>query len=274
MPIAIMGDKDSGKSTFLVLTYATQVRYTADSQGDFRFYVDPVDLKVISKEYNNMKMGKWPTDKLKSSKLEFSFGYGMKKGIFSKFLRSKKSYSNIKLRLFDISKPEYKKMRTSDNVSSADLSREMDAIRSSRVWIILADPTNKDTDKGLAGFISNITLFAREDVYPLIVITKYDRIKKKRPVPKIKDRDRKDYEKKALKKYFPKTLKTLRKIEKLNNARVFFSSVTTEKNKGGEKVPSLEMGPGGYNLVYSYPEYVGMIDHIGKVGELAGWDEK
>ena len=40
-------NSDSGKSTFYVLTYATQVRYTAESEGDFRFYVDPVDLKVI-----------------------------------------------------------------------------------------------------------------------------------------------------------------------------------------------------------------------------------
>lgn len=276
MPIAVIGDRDVGKSTFMVLTYSAQVKYTAQSGGDFRFYVDPATLGVISKEYNGMKMGKWPSETLLKNELEFMFGYGMKGGLMGKLFSKKKKFSSMKFRVYDLSQPLYNKMKTADKISSTDVVGEMDELRTSAVWVILLDPLAKDADGSMATFISNITLYARDTIHPIVILTKFDKVRKKKlagPVPDVDDKERGDYARKIMKKRFPKTLSQIKNIQKLQEPKFFFSSVKCTKKKG-KSVPDLKVGPDGFEIDFSYDEYVGFIKHIGVVGEQVGWDDK
>jgi hypothetical protein len=70
--VAVIGDKDTGKTTFLALLYAAQIRYSDHSDGEFRFYIDPNSLDPISSEYSRMHMGGWPSNKLIKNSNEIS----------------------------------------------------------------------------------------------------------------------------------------------------------------------------------------------------------
>ena len=77
MPAAILGDRASGKTTFLGLLYAAQVAYGTGKADTFRFSATPTSLKYMSAVYQNMKDGMFPSATLKDemSLVEFIFGY-------------------------------------------------------------------------------------------------------------------------------------------------------------------------------------------------------
>ena len=77
MPAAILGDRASGKTTFLGLLYAAQVKYGTGRQDTFRFSATPQALKFMAAVYQNMKDGMFPSATLKDemSLVEFIFGY-------------------------------------------------------------------------------------------------------------------------------------------------------------------------------------------------------
>src|SRR5881397_2746981 len=77
MPCAVLGDRASGKTTFLGLLYAAQVHYGTGLQDSFRFSASPQSLKYMSAVYQNMKDGYFPSATLKDemSLVEFIFGY-------------------------------------------------------------------------------------------------------------------------------------------------------------------------------------------------------
>ncbi len=77
MPAAILGDRASGKTTFLGLLYAAQVSYGTQIKDTFRFSASPQSLKYMSAVYQNMKDGMFPSATLKDemSLVEFIFGY-------------------------------------------------------------------------------------------------------------------------------------------------------------------------------------------------------
>jgi len=210
-----LGDDDSGKSTFLVLTYSAQIRYTAESKGDFRFYAEPEDLKVMGGEYSRMIMGDWPADSLRRRNIEFIFGYGMKGGLMGKIFGSKK-FSNLKLCTYDLSANAYGRLKQDDDISSTHLTDEMSDITRCRMWVILLETAGKkkQRDMDTATLIANLTSFTRDPVYPVIFLTKYDRmrIKRLRPsqIPKVKDKkDRAAFVAEAMKVTYPKTFKFL-----------------------------------------------------------------
>ena len=65
MPCALLGDRASGKTTFLGLLYAAQVKYGTGVQDDFRFHAPIASLNVMSAVYEGMKDGRFPSATLK-----------------------------------------------------------------------------------------------------------------------------------------------------------------------------------------------------------------
>src|SRR5206468_4070816 len=61
MPCALLGDRASGKTTFLGLLYAAQVRYGTGVQEDFRFHAPMASLGMMSAVYEGMKDGRFPS---------------------------------------------------------------------------------------------------------------------------------------------------------------------------------------------------------------------
>src|SRR5437667_9819521 len=73
MPCALLGDRASGKTTFLGLLYAAQVRYGTGVQDEFRFHAPMASLGMMSAVYEGMKDGRFPSATLKEEITELSF---------------------------------------------------------------------------------------------------------------------------------------------------------------------------------------------------------
>src|SRR3989454_277070 len=61
MPCALLGDRASGKTTFLGLLYSAQVKYGTGVQDDFRFHAPIQSLNIMSAVYEGMKDGRFPS---------------------------------------------------------------------------------------------------------------------------------------------------------------------------------------------------------------------
>src|SRR2546428_681601 len=85
MPCALLGDRASGKTTFLGLLYSAQVKYGTGVQDDFRFHAPIQSLNIMSAVYEGMKDGRFPSATLKEeiTELGFVFGY-LRKADFPK----------------------------------------------------------------------------------------------------------------------------------------------------------------------------------------------
>src|SRR5687767_2948741 len=77
--IAIVGDVDSGKTTFLGLLYATQVRSGSNRTDDFRFHAPPASLEAISLVFQQLMSGMFPDPVTKQGITEISFQLGSRR---------------------------------------------------------------------------------------------------------------------------------------------------------------------------------------------------
>src|SRR5207253_8921169 len=76
MPCALLGDRASGKTTFLGLLYSAQVKYGTGVQDDFRFHAPTGSLNLMSAVYEGMKDGRFPSATLKEQITELGLIYG------------------------------------------------------------------------------------------------------------------------------------------------------------------------------------------------------
>src|SRR5438046_10360046 len=74
MPCALLGDRASGKTTFLGLLYAAQVKYGTGVQDDFRFHAPMGSLNLMSAVYEGMKDARFPSATLKEEITELEIG--------------------------------------------------------------------------------------------------------------------------------------------------------------------------------------------------------
>ena len=145
MNISIIGNRASGKTTFLVLLYAAQIKYSEVSDGEFRFFIDPRSIKAISNEYNRMQMGKWPTDKLVKKNRMVSFLIGLNEsGSKSKFLNifnKEKTIQTTSLdfSMFDLIDTEISKVIDSNTMSFINTTQKVESLLNSRLVVILLD---------------------------------------------------------------------------------------------------------------------------------------
>src|SRR5437879_12336823 len=58
--VVIVGDRESGKATFLSLLYATQVKSGSDASDAFRFHADVDCLDEISEAVVQLMFGSFP----------------------------------------------------------------------------------------------------------------------------------------------------------------------------------------------------------------------
>src|SRR5438876_2391333 len=77
MPCALLGDRASGKTTFLGLLYSAQVKYGTGVQDDFRFHAPIGSLNLMSAVDEGMKDGRLPSATLNEEITEHGviFGY-------------------------------------------------------------------------------------------------------------------------------------------------------------------------------------------------------
>jgi hypothetical protein len=86
--ITIIGDRDSGKTTFLVLLYATQVRSGSDLSDEFRFHVAMDSIEEISGAFQQLMSGAFPDSATKEGIRELTVDVSYRRsrrGMMSRF---------------------------------------------------------------------------------------------------------------------------------------------------------------------------------------------
>jgi hypothetical protein len=301
MDIAIIGESNSGKATFLVLLYAAQIRYSefsANKECEFRFYINPSDIEKISSEYNQMQMGNWPTEKLAHMKKPISFLYGKTKetsaskflGLFGKIPEPNTFSANFSI--YDLSDPDMAEVVNNESMTYMNILPKVEGLLASRLILIVLDSAkihkkttkqNHDqspkVDKQITTSLSNITRFKRKTIHPIIIFTKSDSmnnhyltsLRLPSNVPGVKNpKARKLLAEKLMANKYPNTLNILRKNRKINyeNVVYVFSSIKTVRKKSGKVAPALKLTPdAGYVLDCEYNEFIYFIEQLERISE-------
>lgn len=279
MYVAIIGNKNSGKTIFVSLLYATQIKYTEETQGDFRFYSEPNTLAVLGYLYNSLRTGKWPKKKLASS-VSFLFGYriGSLGKRFKRFLN--KNYEEPQISLeFGTFKINDKYKDQIENGTPRSLIMEpkrFESLVRSRIIITLLDSSNlgknKKVDETISRIIQKVARSNNGIIYPIIVYTKFDLINNKKldrlklhktPPDIMNDGAREEYGKILTKHYYPELSKVIINHE----PQFYFVQLKVKRNSKGDLLPSLSTDP-DQEIDYSYEEYNKIIEHLGIIGKI------
>jgi hypothetical protein len=301
MDVALIGESNSGKATFLVLLYAAQIRYSefsTNKESEFRFYINPSDINNISSEYNQMQMGNWPSDKLVHMKKSISFLYGRTKetgaskflGFFGKKLEPETFSANFSI--YDFSDPDLVEVVNNETMTYMNILPKVEGLLSSRVILMVLDSSKlhkkttkqngdqcPDVDIQITTALSNITRFKRKTIFPVILFAKSDSMNKhylsslRLPsnVPSVKNsKARKIIAERLMTNNYPNTLNFLKKNKKIDYNTIvhIFSSVKTVHKKSGEVAPALKLTPdAGYVLDCEYNEFIYFIEQLERISE-------
>jgi hypothetical protein len=244
MPAAILGDRACGKTTFLALLYASQVKYTNEpaNKEKFKFFANPATVNFMGDMFNQLKIGGWPDSTAKGQRTRVEFLFGFKRlagGLIPGWIEDKgwiSPYNTIQFSVYDVAGEDVNDLvRTPDGVFSDDISDEIKDLLESRVLVILLDASRisakprsrpfmemMDYDTKTATLISLIAEYnsMKKDVnqrriYPVFVLTKFDIVPKKilremkltEDYPEMKEqKDRKVYAESILRNFFGQTL--------------------------------------------------------------------
>jgi len=242
------------------------------------------------------------TAKGQRTKVQFLFGFKrIIAGAIPGWVKRKawmSPYNTIQFSVYDVAGEDVNDLiRTPDGVMNEDIPADVKELLESRVLVILIDasrisakPRSKpfldmmDYDKKTATLISLVAEYnsrkddpAQRRIYPVFVFTKFDAVNKKlltdmkigEKYPAIKDQKKRlVYAETIMRNFYPQTLALIRggqlKNVSFDDAGYYYSELTSEFNEDGVPVPVIKTmtGGSGHELDYSYPEYVGFIDHF------------
>jgi len=247
MPCALLGDRASGKTTFLGLLYAAQVRYGTGVQDDFRFHAPMASLGMMSAVYEGMKDGRFPSATLKEEITELGFIFGYLRKIVGKlpyYIRQQNwahPFSTLRFSAYDVSGEDIEEF-IDTGIASRPLIQQL---LKSVVVGVLVDcskmTTEIDTpvykkmlryDSTVAKLIVAFQTYKKQEydrlkdsgihpepprIYPVFVMSKFDtlhddvlaRLGLHRGFPEGK-RERKEYAEALLRVFVPQTLSQIR----------------------------------------------------------------
>ena len=302
MAVAILGDRGCGKTVFLSLLFQTQVTYTDESEGDFRFISSPGYVNTMGKIANGMKMGNWPEATLKGLLAKYWFLFGYRK------MFPPNKYDTVKFTIYDIAGEDVNiideliapyQEEGASGIVYEDLPDGLRTLLDCNVLVFLIDASriNADVrseeyesmmayDTFMATLISIVAEYRSKKVgelkekgklYPVFLMTKFDMIDRKifealkiPPKPPLPDKKytkkRKAYAEKIMKSFYEQTL-ALKYGGKLINvdfdkAGYFFSQIKSEVSEDGEDVPAITEENAKSRIDYSYKEYRAFIEYF------------
>lgn len=292
MNISIIGDSDTGKTTFLVLLYAAQIRYSEFSEGVFRFYINPKSIDHISTEYNMMHMGNWPSDKLINENHQISFLYGRTKnttvGKFFKFLGGRDEADTVSMNfcIYALSDPELANVINSTKMSFFNISPKVENLLNSKIIVIVIDSSklkkkkHEEVDQWISNALVNISRFNRKKIYPIIIFSKFELIHNKLLInlrlPKTPPDEKKSIQRIAMgerlmSNFYSGTLNLIQKNKLMNygNIMYFFPRIKTVRKQDGTSVPALKRTvESGFVLDCEYSEFIYFIKHLEKISRI------
>ncbi|MGI0148122.1 MAG: hypothetical protein ACREDF_01135, partial [Thermoplasmata archaeon] len=193
--VVIIGDRNSGKTTFLGLLYAAQVKSGSDTADDFRFHANFESLDEITGVFQGLMSGSFPDSATKEGIREISFRLGYRTpgpGVLSR-LRSRGwaagvflSFQFLLLRNLE---DDMSRLRKGSSVSGGTLRDVLE----SDVIAILVDSTKLvlDDEEPHVGSIGNydvavealLTAIQRSQerggrnlLHPIFIFSKFDSV--------------------------------------------------------------------------------------------------
>ena len=302
--IVILGDRDSGKTTFLALLYAAQVKSGATRADDFRFHVDLASIEEISEAFQQLMSGSFPDSAAKEGISDINFHVGCRRsrlGILSR--RRSKAWSPdtsaslhfVLLRNLDA---EMARFRSGSSLANANLRDVLE----SDAMIILVDSTRLSVvdEENPHGTMSNydgaveslLTALQRSRArgapkrfHPIFLFSKFDsvseealrRAKIEDAPPSVRETTRRAaYARALLDTNLPKTIAKItdREVQGVRFATpsYFFSRVATEAaTRDRREGVRLRRGEdGGWELDYSVDEYLALLERLRTIATEAG----
>lgn len=249
MPCALLGDRASGKTSFLGLLYTAQVKYGTGLADDFRFHAPMASLNVMSAVYEGMKDGRFPSATLKEEITELSFVFGYLRKIVGKlpyYIRQQnwaKPYSTLRFSAYDVSGEDIEEF-IETGIASRPLIQQL---LKSVVVVVLVDCSKMSTDidtpvyrkmlrydSTVAKLLVSFQTYKKQEydhlkdsgvsadapiIYPAFVLSKFDSLKDDvlarlglhRGFPSLEEkRARREYAEALLRVFVPQTLSQIR----------------------------------------------------------------
>jgi len=301
--IVIVGDRESGKTTFLALLYAAQVKSGSGASDAFRFHAAFESLDEISGVFQELMSGSFPDSVTKEGIRGITFHLGYRRpglGILSR-LRSRgwtpSASASLHFILLRNLEEEMARFRGGSSLTDATLR---DVLESDAV-AILVDSTKlgvKDEDRQLgpmgrydAAVESLLTALHRSGVHggrrrlhPIFIFSKFDSVEpaalraaqvEGAPPDVQKTGPRTAYAQALLDYNLPKTMARVRAREprglQFAKSSYFFSSVRTEAAAAGRKtkVRLRPSGGAGWEPDYSGEEYLALLECFWRIATNA-----
>lgn len=249
MPCAILGDRASGKTTFLGLLYAAQVKYGSGVHDDFRFHAPSASLNLMSNVYEGMKDGRFPSATLKEEITEISFVFGYLRKVVGKlphYIREQRwvnPYSTLRFSAYDVSGEDIEEFIETGVASKAIIQQLLKSV----VVVALVDCSKMtmdvDTpayrkmlkyDSTVAKLLVSFQTYKKQEydrlkaqgmspdppiIYPAFVLAKFDTLRDEvllklglhRGLPPLHEkRKRREYAEALLRVFLPQTLSQIR----------------------------------------------------------------
>ncbi len=297
--VVIVGDRNSGKTTFLGLLYMAQVQSGSDLADDFRFHVTFESLDELSGAFQGLMSGAFPDSATKEGIRRVSFHLDFRKpksGVLSRLRRERSdsdaapSFQFTLLRNLD----EFvSRLRTGSTIADGSL---LD-ILASEVDLVVVDSTKlaaSDEEPATAPLQTYDTTVvelllairrsqirsSRKLIHPIVVYTKFDSVPSEalkaldldEAPPSVHDaRGRAKYGNALLRRNLPKTLSIFESKESRgpNFAAplYFFTWVRTERDGGkrSERVRLRRTGAVGWEPEYSRDEYIAFLESLWRI---------
>lgn len=292
--VAIVGDRNSGKTTFLGLLYAAQVKFGSDKADDFRFHAAFESLDEITGVFQRLMSGSFPDSVTKEGVREITFRLGHRTprlAILSRRrLRDSASDASASFQFILLKSFEDVMARPREGSSIAHATLR-DALASDAI-VIIVDASklagaDKDTQLGPMGKYDSaveslLTSIKRsrdhgggKSLHPVFVFTKFDRVEPEAlrlanleaaPPGVRRKGPRAAFAKVLLDRSLPKTMATIeargRRGLRFAMPSYFFSWVRTDEAVSGraEKVRLRPSGAVGWEPDYSSDEYLAFLE--------------
>jgi len=294
--VVIVGDRNSGKTTFLGLLYTAQVKSGSDKADAFRFHAGFESVDEVTGVFERLMSGSFPDSAAKEGVRDVSFRLGYRRpgrGILSR-QRSKGWGSDafVSFRLIVLKAFENEMARPGEGSSVTDATLR-DAL-GSEAMVIVVDATkltaaDKDPqlvplrkfDAAVDSLLTSIQHSrahgAQTVFHPIFMFSKFDRVNPEAlrlanledAPPGVKKKGpRAAYAKALLDRNLPKTMARVRSRERRGmefaEPSYFFSWVRTDDavRGGAERVRLRRSGAVGWEPDYSSDEYLAFLERL------------
>jgi hypothetical protein len=301
--VVIVGDRDSGKTTFLSLLYAAQVKAGSDRADAFRFHADVDSLDEISDAFEQLMSGTFPDSVTKEGMhgLTFHLGYRRAGRSVLSRLRSRgwDAAASTALHFILVRNlgEEMSRFLRGSSITNADLREvlECDAVA------ILVDSTNvgrrpangtvgpmERYDTAVESLLSAIQRSRPKGggrrIHPIVVFSKFDSVDPKAlraakldgaPPDVRKTGPRIAYAETLLESNLPRTMERFRSREgdapRFAKPAYFFSSVRTEAATADRraKIRLRRADGAGWEPDYSADEYRALLECLWTIASNA-----